>query len=99
MKDCTIGMIGAAPFHHLAKKHGSQVFAVSMRDILYEMKKQEQIDEEIDPRTILPKEFHEYLNVFLKAAVNTLPSHGPLDHHITLKGDVKLGYSPLYNMS
>ena len=46
-----------------------------MRDILYEMKKQEQIDEEIDPRTILPKEFHEYLNVFSKAAVDTLPSH------------------------
>jgi len=46
----------------------------------------------------LPKEFHEYLNVFLKAAIDTLPSHRPLDHHITLKGDVKLGYSPLYNM-
>jgi len=46
----------------------------------------------------LPKEFHEYLDVFLKAAVDTLPSHGPLDHHITLKGDVKLRYSPLYNM-
>ena len=99
MKDCTIGMIRAAPFHHLAKKHGSQVFAVSMRDILYEMKKQEQIDEEIDRRTILPKEFHEYLNVFSKAAADTLPSHGPSDHHITLEGDVKLGYSPLYNMS
>ena len=70
-----------------------------MRDILYEMKKQEQIDEDIDPRTILPKEFHEYLNVFLKATVDTLPSHGPLDYHITLEGDVKLGYSPLYNMS
>ena len=27
---------------------------------------------------------------------DTLPSHGPLDHHITLEGDVKLGYSPLY---
>ena len=92
-------MIGAAPFHHLAKKHGYQVFAVSMRDILYEMKKQEQIDEEVDPKTILPKEFHEYLDVFLKAAVDTLPSHRPLDHYITLKGDVKLGYSPLYNMS
>ena len=43
-----------------------------MRDILYEMKKQEQIDEEIDPKTILPKEFHEYLNVFLKATVDTV---------------------------
>ena len=69
-----------------------------MRDIIYEQKKQEQ-DEEIDPKTILPREFYEYLNVFLKAAIDTLPSHGPLDHHITLKGHVKLGYSPLYNMS
>jgi len=70
-----------------------------MRDILYKMKKQEQINKEIDPKTILPKEFYEYLNVFSKATVDTLPSHRPLDHHITLEGDVKLGYSPLYNMS
>ena len=91
-------MIGAEPFHYLAKKHGAQVFAVSMRDIIYKQKKQEQ-DEEIDPKTILPKEFHEYLDVFSKAAADTLPSHGPSDHHITLEGDVKLGYSPLYNMS
>jgi len=63
------------------------------------MKKQEQIDEEVDPKTILSKEFYEYLNIFLKAAIDTLPSYRPLDHYITLKGDVKLGYSPLYNMS
>ena len=69
-----------------------------MRDILYEMKKQEQIDEEVDPKTILPKEFYKYLNIFLKATINTLPSYKPLDYYITLKGDVKLSYSPLYNM-
>jgi hypothetical protein len=61
------------------------------------MKKQEQ-EEEIDPRTILPKEFYNFLNVFSKAAIDTLPSHGPSDYYITLEGDVKLRYSLLYNM-
>ena len=44
-------MIGAAPFHSLTKKQDYQVFAVSMKDILTRMKKQEQ-EEEIDPKTI-----------------------------------------------
>jgi hypothetical protein len=100
-KDSTIAIIGAAPFYHLIKKQDYQVFAVSMKDILYEQRKQErqEQEEEIDPKTILPKEFHDFLDVFSKAAADTLPSHGPSDHHITLEGDVKLGYSPLYNMS
>jgi hypothetical protein len=62
------------------------------------MKKQDKLEEEIDPKTVLPKEFYKYLNVFSKTAIDTLLSHSPSDHHITLKGDVKLGYSPLYNM-
>jgi hypothetical protein len=67
-----------------------------MKDILRELQKKN--EDEIDPKTILPVEFHEYLDVFSKAAADILPEHGPLDHHIVLKGDTKLGYSPLYGM-
>lgn len=50
---------------------------------------------------IIAHPVHEYLNVFLKKAVDTLPSHSSTDHHITLKNleDIKkLGYSSLYSM-
>jgi hypothetical protein len=36
-----------------------------------------------------------YINVFLKAIFNHLLSHRPYDHHIQLKSDNTLGYSPL----
>jgi hypothetical protein len=52
----------------------------------------------VDLRLALLKEFHEFLDVFLKKAANELPPHRPYDHHIILKGEAKLGFTPLYNM-
>jgi hypothetical protein len=47
---------------------------------------------------ILPPKFHDFYNVFSKSAFNELLPHCSIDHHITLEGEAKPGYTPLYNM-
>ncbi|ELR08285.1 hypothetical protein GMDG_03083 [Pseudogymnoascus destructans 20631-21] len=94
---CTVTMIGAAPFNMLRKQKEAKVFAVSFKDILAEQAKEE--SKEIDPKLILPKEFHKYLDVFSKQAADKLPPYRYADHHIVLEGTSKLGHAPLYNMS
>jgi hypothetical protein len=94
---CSIAMIGAAPFNMLRKQKGAEVFAVSFKDILEEQAKEEAI--EIDPKSILPQEFYDYLDVFSRQAADKLPPHRYADHHIVVEGDSKLGHAPLYNMS
>jgi hypothetical protein len=93
-----IAMIGAAPFRFLSKQAEVQVFAVNMRDIYQELH-YDKDKLEIDLKTALPREFHSFLDVFSKQAADTLPPHRLYDHHITLEGEVKPGYAPLYNMS
>ena len=53
----------------------------------------------INPRTILPKHYHDLLPSFNIAAANTLPPHCKCDHSIKLKLGTIPPYSPLYNMS
>jgi hypothetical protein len=53
----------------------------------------------IDPRTILPKHYHEFLPVFNIATANTLPPYRKCDYSIELKPGTTLPSRPLYNMS
>ena len=53
----------------------------------------------INPRTILPKHYHNLLPSFDIAAANTLPPHRKCDHSIKLKPGTTPPYGPLYNMS
>ena len=53
----------------------------------------------IDPRTILPKHYHEFLPVFNIATANTLPPYRECDHSIELKPGTTPPSRPLYNMS
>ena len=39
----------------------------------------------VDPTTLLPEWYQEYLHAFSKKEANTLPKHGPQDHTIHLK--------------
>jgi hypothetical protein len=90
-------MIRAIPFNIVRKQKGAEVFVISFKDILKEQAKEEVV--EIDPKLILLKEFHEYLNVFLKQVVDKLPPHRYANHHIIIEKDLKLGHALLYNMS
>jgi hypothetical protein len=95
-----ICMIGAAPFARLAGKarrasEGYTVFAVTLQDI----EKALAPKVTIDPREKLPKEYHEFLDVFSKKEADKLPPHRPYDHKIQLKEGVKPPFGPMYDMS
>ena len=53
----------------------------------------------IDPATVLPPEYHDFLDVFSQEAADTLPPHRACDHKIQFMKGKEPGYSPLYGMS
>jgi hypothetical protein len=69
-----------------------------MRDIRNEQERKK--IPEPDLYEILPKEFHDLIDVFSKKAVNTLLEHRKSDYHITLEKDAsQLNHALLYRMS
>ena len=95
-----LALIGAAPFLQLARskksKHRAEIFAVSMRDVEYQLNKGTKPP--TDPKTVVPAEYHDYLDVFSKQASDTLSQHSKFDHKIELLKNVghsELGHSAL----
>jgi transposase InsO family protein len=108
--DSEIYMIGAAPFNLLTRQKGAQVFALSPREIDAQIYSVSQVDIDIqlsktekiptDPRTLVPPEYHDFLDVFSKQEADKLPPHREgHDHRIELEGKAGHGYAPLYRMS
>ncbi len=95
VKPLNISLIEAAPFTALIKKKSHQIFAASMRDI----EKALQDKPIINPATILPSEYHEYLDVFSKKAADTLPPHRSYDHTISIEPGKSPPFGPLIGMS
>lgn len=90
-----ICMIGAAPFTRLAKQRNVEVFAISIRDI----EKALSPKPEVDPKTKVPIEYYDLLEVFSRHDADTLPPRRPYDHKIHLEPGQTPGYGPLYGMS
>ena len=108
-KPLVLAFIGAAPFQYLAKQKNMEIFAVSMRDIENKLNAISMKDIKyqliklakapINPKTVVPKEFHKFVDVFLKEALDTLSSHSKYDHQIHLLEEYKdHGHSPLSKM-
>ena len=91
----SICMIGAAPSTRLAKKKECKLFTVNMRDIEHSLKPKP----EVDPATVLPSEYHEFLDVFSKKEADKLPGRRSHDHKIPLMNGKEPTYGPLYGMS
>ena len=69
-----------------------------MRDIEYQLEKA--IKTPTDLKTVVPEEYHEFLDVFLKKASDTLSEHSKYDHRIQfLKNYKNHGNSSLQAMS
>ena len=71
-KPFDLAFIGGAPFMHLAKskKRKAEIFAISMRDIKYQLNK---VTKPLtNPKTVVSAEYHDFLNVFSKEASDTL---------------------------
>ncbi len=89
-----IAQIGAVPFARLSTKPGIDIFAATIKDI----EKALAPKKEVDPKPLLPKEYHEFLDVFSRTAADVLPPHRPCDHHIEVEGSLPKSHA-LYAMS
>ena len=53
----------------------------------------------VDPVTLLPEHYQEYLHAYSKKEANTLLKHGPQNHTIHLKEGAQAPAFTLYDMS
>jgi hypothetical protein len=93
-----IHSIAAASFNTLSRQKNVQIFAVFMKDLNIQLKKQES-KEIIDLKSVISAEYHDFLNVFSKEKADVLSSHRKHDHRIELKEEKIHEYASLYNMS
>jgi len=96
-------------------KHNGRVFAASIKEIneLLSWQKRHSgqeltisnINDEVDPtnemnlKELIPKEYHDLMNVFKEKKLNELPSHRSYDHRIEVEQPIELSTCPLYSMS
>ena len=93
-KPLDLAFIGAVPFQYLARQKDIEIYAVSMQDIKnelnvismknikYQLNKIAKIP--TDPKTVVPKEYHKFLEIFLKKASDTLSPHSKYGYQIHL---------------
>ena len=90
--------IGGVPFTYLAKQKNIEICMISIQNIEYQLKKATKTS--ADPKTMVPEEYHKFLDVFSKEALDTLSEHSKYDHRIQfLKGYKNHSNSPLQAMS
>lgn len=94
----SIATIGAAPFNLLTRRKDVEIFAVSLKDVEYEMAKRKKTV--TNPKLVVPEEYHDFLDVFSKQDADRLPPHRKYDHKIELmEGREAPSKAPLYRMS
>ncbi len=79
-----IHSITAISFNTLFRQKDVEIFAVFIKDLNIQLKKQES-KKVIDSKSIISAEYHDFLNVFSKEKVDILSSHRKHDHRIELK--------------
>ena len=88
--------INAAAFSLLAAKPDHQVFSLSLRDIEYALK----LKPCVDSATVLPPQYHKFLNIFSRDKADKLPPHHlGVDHEIKIEPGTQPPSGPLYSMS
>ena len=108
-KPLDLAFIDAAPFQYLVKQKDVKIFVVSMQDIENELNAilMKDIEYQLnktakaptDPKTMVPEEYHKFLDVFSKEASDTLSPHSKYNHQIRLlEGYKDYGNSPLSKM-
>lgn len=96
LEKLNIQLIGSAAFTRLAKRKDVQIFAQP----LYE------INKALDAKTTkeqwkeqIPKEYHEFIDMFDSKLANLLPPRLQYDHKITLKEGTEPPFGPIYDMT
>ena len=103
-------MVRAAAFQTVTHQKGTQLFSITLSELdkqLSELKDDIQLNEisgmteneQKNLRTKVRKEFHDFLDVFDRKAVEVLPPNRTYDHKIEIDSDKPLPKSRLYPMS
>jgi predicted aspartyl protease len=95
-----IHMINAAALMTLAKtktRHRSFIFSASLNDINKALGYKDIEKKEL--KSMIPEEYHEFLDLFDRTKAQGLPPHCPYDHKINLKPGFDPPFGPLYPMS
>ena len=88
--------INTATFSLLATKPDHQVFSISLRDIKQVLK----LKKCVDSATLLPAQYHKFLDVFSKDNTDKLSSlHPGVDHKIKIEPGTHTPSGPLYSIS
>ncbi len=95
-----IHSITVVSFNILSRQKNVEIFAVSMKNLEIQLKKQEN-NTITDSKSIMSFEYHDFLNVFFKEKVDILSFHRKHDHRIKLEKDHESNheYVSLYNLS
>jgi hypothetical protein len=95
-----IHSIAAVPFNTLSRQKDVKIFAVSMKDLKIQLKKQGS-SIVTDSKSVVSSKYHDFLNVFFKEKADILSSHRKHDHRIELEKDHESDheYASLYNLS
>jgi hypothetical protein len=96
-----IATISRAAFQHHLNNKNSETFVISLHEIDQIIRDKTEVSEEEQTklRPVIPECYHDYLDVFLKEASDTLPLVRPYDHKIELMTESSTGYCLLYKMS
>ena len=109
-RDFSIAMMRAAAFQTAAHQKETQLFSITLSELdkqLSELKDDIQLNKisrmtenkQKNLRTKVPKEFHDFLNVFDRKAAEVLSLNRTYDHKIEIDSDEPLSKSQLYPMS
>ena len=72
------------------------MFSVSLRDIKQVLK----LKKCVDPATLLPAQYHKFLDIFSKDNTDKLPSlHPGVDYKIKIEPGTQALFGPLYSIS
>ncbi len=94
-KHLKIYAIDSASFLRLARKKNHDLFVIFMRNIDKALK----ITPSVDSVTLLPLEYHDFLDVFSRELTNTLSERRLYDYKIQLQKNKTSTFEPLYDMS
>ncbi len=96
-KDIDTAMIGANAYCAAYRlKRNSSVCRIYKR---YTISSWKEARAETNSKSVVPQEYHDFLDVFSKKDSNTLPPHRKYDHKIHLEKEQKPGHAILYKMS
>ena len=90
-----IKMIVAAPFFHVFKQEGVELFSASLNNVEKILKPKQYTD----PAIKLPPKFHKSFELFFHQKANKLPPHKPYDYKIKFIENRQPKYGFWYSMS